>query len=473
MARAAAPCRHPAQPYSILNDVEQFAVGHLLCFWLSHIRGGRVRSLSHLRVAGAIVAVANGAMIGPMGPALRENLGSIGYGIGTGASIGGKRRRSGPARHPTLHTGRLFGRAESVGIHNKKSCPCGGNNTDRDCPKQKVSEAIQPFDHTSCRKATDLGQTRDHCHRLDKSGQIVFMAIVCEDLARYGIVLVPPSTAEYFELLADIEQRLQNRPAGSPPIKRDAISRIAEHDTSGSAILLNRAQVAIASIAYIWSFSGRRDGRLSPHSFSPGTNPSVLLPFGLDDRIRKVRAFWNTILPGSKRLITSDGSSFGDNTDVRPPAVDELWHGSFVSIGGGSGSHESQPVKLTLDGIFFVDGGFAGPNRLGAWEHTVFAAEAYLNCAALAQEASRHGTPPAEFFTEVQTLTGQMDERMPPPPHRPNLESAAPDPEPIRTYQLQVVGGRVLAMRKRLGDEAAMAAVEAWADAPVPKFYRL
>ena len=78
------------------------------------------------------------------------------------------------------------------------------------------------------------------------------MTLVCEDLARYGVVLVPPSTTEYFELLADIEQRLQNRPAGSPPIKNDAISRIAEHDTSGSAILLNRAQVAIASTAFIW-----------------------------------------------------------------------------------------------------------------------------------------------------------------------------------------------------------------------------
>ena len=67
------------------------------------------------------------------------------------------------------------------------------------------------------------------------------------------------------------------------------------------------------------------------------------------------------------------------------------------------------------------------PNHLWSWEYTVFAAEAHLNCAALAQEARRQGTPPAEFFD----------------------------------------------MRKRLGDEAASAAIEAWANAPVPKFYRL
>lgn len=38
------------------------------------------------------------------------------------------------------------------------------------------------------------------------------MALVCEDLACYGVVLIPPSTKKYFELLADIERRLQIRP---------------------------------------------------------------------------------------------------------------------------------------------------------------------------------------------------------------------------------------------------------------------
>jgi hypothetical protein len=109
------------------------------------------------------------------------------------------------------------------------------------------------------------------------------MALVSEDLARYGVVLIPPSRTEYFELLADIEQRLQNRPQGSPPVSDKAISRISEHDTSGSAILLNRAPVAIASLAYIWSF--------------PGTNPSVLLPFGLKDGSRSFDAFWHTFSP--------------------------------------------------------------------------------------------------------------------------------------------------------------------------------
>jgi len=263
------------------------------------------------------------------------------------------------------------------------------------------------------------------------------MALVCEDLARHGVVLVP---------IAD------NDPIGS-----------------GSALLINRAQVAIASIAFVWSIPGR-NGRPLPHSFSPGTNPSVLLPFGLDDRMGKVHAYRNTILPGSKRLMKSDGSLLGDNTDVRPPAADELWHGGFVSMGGGSRRDVAEPLKLTLDGVFFVDGGFAGPNCLYSWEATVSAAEGHLKCAALAREVRSKRTPLDEFFARVQTLTGQTDDgRMPPPLHLPNLES----PAPVGRYQLQMVGRRVLDMRKRLGDEGAMAQVEAWADAPVPQFYKL
>jgi hypothetical protein len=222
-------------------------------------------------------------------------------------------------------------------------------------------------------------------------------------LARYGVVLIPPSTETYFELLADIERRLQIRAKGSPPVENDGISRTSEHDTGGSAILLNRAQVAIASVAYIWSCRNR-NGRIIPHQFSPGTSVSVLLPFGLNDRVRKFDAFWNTIFPGSKRLMTADGHWYGDNTDVRGAAEDELWQGGFVSTSGGSRNDLDEPAKLTLDGVFFVDGGFAGPNRLGAWEHTVFAAEAHLVCAALAREAREKGTPPDVFFVQVQRL---------------------------------------------------------------------
>jgi hypothetical protein len=296
------------------------------------------------------------------------------------------------------------------------------------------------------------------------------MALVCEDLARYGVVLIPPSTTEYFDLLPDIERSVQNRPKGAPPVRADAISRISEHEPNGSAILVNRAEVAIAALAYVWSFPGR-GGRVLPRNRTMGTNASELLPFGLDDRTRKFNAYWDTIFPGSKRLLMRDGSQFGDNTDVRPPAADELWHGGFGMGFGGSSHDVSDPLKLTLDGVFFVDGGFAGPNRLGSWEQTVFAAEAYLDYAAMAREARSKGTPPSDFFLQVQALTGQSDPPLMPPPRPPTRsESGAPDPEPIRKYERLMVGWGIL-MSKR--DEAARARIEAWADSPVPKFHKL
>ena len=36
-----------------------------------------------------------------------------------------------------------------------------------------------------------------------------------------------------------------------------------------------------------------------------------------------------------------------------------------------------------------------------------------------------------------------------------------------------MVGWHILNLRKSLGDETAVARIEAWADAPVPKFHKL
>jgi hypothetical protein len=289
------------------------------------------------------------------------------------------------------------------------------------------------------------------------------MPLICEDLADFGVVLLPPSTTEYFELLADIERRLETSPEGSPPIEKDAISRVSEHDTNRCAILLNKAQVAIASVAYVWVNTG---------TFLPGTNPSVLLPFGLDPRSLKINAYWSTIFPGSKRLMMCDGSCFGDNSDVRPPAADEL-AGEWDWCRGGS-RRDRVPEKLTLDGVFFLDGGFAGPNRLGSWEDTVAAAEAHLAIAVLARETRTKGDPPAQFFDQVHAITGQVsEERRPPFPFARLRQAKPPDPEEFGKYARQMAGSRVASMRKSLGDEAELERVAAWADAPVPKFHKL
>jgi hypothetical protein len=280
------------------------------------------------------------------------------------------------------------------------------------------------------------------------------MALLCHDLADHGIVLVAPHAPEYQDFLDDIEQRHQARPT--------------ENFTTanGSAILLNRANLSIIAIAYTWAFQNRHGRTIFRHVL-PGRSPSILLPFGLDDRVRKIRTFWNTIFPGSKRLMTSEGGWYGDNTDVRQPEDGELWPGGF-GTGVCSARMPDEPQSLTLDGVFFEDGGFVGPNRLGAWEHIVYAAEARLACAALAREARWQPAPANSFFDHVRELTGHTDQRpIPPPPSGP------PDPESIHRYERQVVGYRIHAMRERAGDERTILTIDAWNNVPAPGLHML
>jgi hypothetical protein len=308
------------------------------------------------------------------------------------------------------------------------------------------------------------------------------MALFCEDLSAYGVVLIPPGSQQYFDLLADIELRLQNRPQGSPPLLPNTLSRIGEHDTSGSAILVNRAKVAIANLAYFWSFR-LSNGRVVTSSYRQGAGPSILLPFLQHERIKKFDAYWNRIFPGSKRLIIFEGGIYGDNTDVRPPAPDELSAGGGFSLGRGGGGNNGEPFKLTLDGVFFIDGGFAGPNQLGSWDHLIAAREAYLSASALARSAPQTPAGRADFFARMDKLSGlDADPRreipsalapLPPRPPRPPSRASGPDRESIREYEQQSVARTALRMRNGQGDAAAITAIAAWQDMPSPEPHRL
>src|SRR5579871_1314475 len=297
------------------------------------------------------------------------------------------------------------------------------------------------------------------------------MALICEDLSSYGVVLITPDSQQYFDLLADIERRLQNRPVGAPPIGYAAVSRVSEHDTSGSAILVNRGKVAIAAVGYVW-FRRLPNGNVATSSRSPGTNPSVLLPFLQRPQSRKFDAYWHTIFPGSKRLITLDGDMYGDNTDVRPPASDELLTGGF-GTGSGRGSNDGEPFKLTLDGVFFVDGKFAGKDQLGSWDQLVASREAYLSVSDLARR-----TPASEFFAQMDRLSGLDKDReramrsalAPLPPRRLPPGS---DIESIREYQRQCAARTALRMRNAQGEAAAVVAIARWLDIPGPELHRL
>lgn len=171
---------------------------------------------------------------------------------------------------------------------------------------------------------------------------------------------------------------------------------------------------------------------------------------------------------------------YGDNTDIQPPAPDELSANVAFGVGGG-GSNNGEPFKLTLDGVFFIDGGFAGPNQLGSWDHLVAAREAYLSASALARSALQTPALQADFFAHMNKLSGVDTDPQrnippalaPPPPPPPPPARNGPDRESILKYQQQTVAGTALRMRNAQGDAAAIRAIAAWQDVPSPEPHRL
>jgi hypothetical protein len=288
-----------------------------------------------------------------------------------------------------------------------------------------------------------------------------------EDLPQHGVVLIPPSAPEFQGLVAEIRGRLDHPVAGSPPALPHA--RLAA-DQTPAAILVNQAPQGIASIFQVWTFA-EPDGRTPTRSIGGGINSSVLLPFGLDDRLLKLYGYWHVILPGSKRIVTLDGDLQGDNSDVRPPAPDEMWTGGIMGgFGGGNRARSLENVTLTLDGVFFADGGFAGPNRGRLWEQTVFAAEASTEAATLARRLHDQGVPAARILDEIRTALGSPgDSPGPPPP--PRLGSWTS--EQYRQWTREAVWQRIGMTRTHSGDDRALYVVLGWQDARVPNFRKL
>jgi hypothetical protein len=292
----------------------------------------------------------------------------------------------------------------------------------------------------------------------------------CEDLPEHGLVLVPPSSKDYDPLLSDIQRRLADPVDGSPPLPEQFRPRIVPEDRPTSAILLNRSPKSIAALQVIWRFeteTGRsyRDsqGILSPRG--------LLLPFDRpNDAQLQLYGYWNSILPGSRRYLGKSGM-VGDNTDVRLPAEQEKWRGGILA-GGGHGSVTGRDpirqVTLVLDGVFFLDGEFVGPNAEKLFERSVADAEAHLIVARIAKEGHNKGLPPRDILAEIEQATG-------PAPERPSMDlafrNAGASQEDFRRAALQTLAFQ-LALRSRSrqtpNEEQTVFMVLAWNDTVLP-----
>lgn len=291
-----------------------------------------------------------------------------------------------------------------------------------------------------------------------------------EDLPQFGVMLVPPSAPEFAALAAEIQTRIEKPVTGSPPLPPKRYV-----DDGPGMILRNRATQAIAALAWVWT-TETADGRRWPSYTSMiGGGPSLLAPFGLDDRLRKLYGYWHTVLPGSKRLIRGN-QLLGDNSDVRPPREDEIWKGGFVTGGGLGGARLRSPVvrvTLALDGVFFLDGGFAGPDLTHGFDRVSANVNAHLEVGRIAREGHSAGLTPAAIFDKIEAGTGPGRGLAPPP--RPPRPGAPVDPEELRRTSLQDLATQIAMTRQHglLSDDRYILMLMSWADTPVANLRRL
>jgi hypothetical protein len=215
------------------------------------------------------------------------------------------------------------------------------------------------------------------------------MEFRCEDLAEHGLQLVPPSSAEYEALLSDVQRRMEIAKPGFPPMPNPFRNPLPERDRNTAAILLNRSGQGIVAMRFVWRFEGGpeqvciRSGTVLPcPQMFPLNWPANFLAPG--------------IMPGSKRYLAC-GYAFGDNSDVLP-ALKQWKLPEFSEIEEHGSTPEPDQASLSLDGVFFADGAFAGANRYHLWEQVVFAAEERRSIGELAQDGALLERRPRWFW---------------------------------------------------------------------------
>jgi hypothetical protein len=298
------------------------------------------------------------------------------------------------------------------------------------------------------------------------------MEFRCEDLPQYGLRLAGPSSPDYAAALADLRRHSDQPVSGSPPRPEQFRTHISQEDSSTSAILFNQSKKTIAALQVVWRFETitGHTPRHSRHLLSPQV---LLLPFGNPPGSLKVLGYWHAILPGSKRYLSQSGM-VGDNTDVRPPAPEERWpgKGGIFGIGRSGGMNLRDPVTqitLSLDGVFFLDGEFVGPNREGLFEETVAVAEAHMLVGKIAREGHDSGRPAAQILAEIEKTTGPAPEEFHGSPGA--LQNGA-KPEEFRQWALQQLAEQFAQEREfpHYSDENQVIGIMGWTETVLPHF---
>ena len=260
------------------------------------------------------------------------------------------------------------------------------------------------------------------------------MTFRCEDLRERGLIFIPNTAPEYDPLLEDIQRRIEDPPPGAiDPDKR-----------CSSAILLNQAGMTVVSFVVAWRYE-QEDGQLIT---GRRTCNDVI-----GQRPSNSMDYWNHILDGSKRYIGEDGKA-GDNSDVRPPAPEEVPKSGGAGSGGGTGRSSLGVISVTLalTGAFFSAGEFAGFESSTLWRRTSARVAAWREVGDLLRDGLG--------FDRVEAFTGAAGTRPPPP-------------RDVTGHARWNCAGAVARHRELFGDEAASERLISYIENDLPALRRL
>ena len=295
-------------------------------------------------------------------------------------------------------------------------------------------------------------------------------AFSCQDIRDRGLRLVSPADSEFGSLLEDIRRRTA---APHPSIAVLPWPSIPA-DLEFAAILRNQSGHAIAALALEWRFE-EADGRQTAHQIVSAFAKQLLVPHGLAPEFLRMTRYWSSIRPGSKRLLAG-AEMFGENTDARAPEPGEIPFGIGLGSSGGAAAGwlppagELREVVLAIDGCFFDNGEFVGPNRCRLWEQVCYEAEVMLEIAGMARAGRQRGLNSADVLAEIASFLGPPDDlRL----ERNRTGPGMDEPEQFRETERGNLAFWLHHTLEHTGNEATLTQLLAWLEFPCPQLKRV
>ena len=280
------------------------------------------------------------------------------------------------------------------------------------------------------------------------------MELVIEDLGLDGIWLIGPNSRYFDQWLGEILDR-----TGDAPAHVDAAERPA------AAILVNGSGKDIAAWTLIWRFE-KTNGTSSHRTHSHGIAicPSLLLPFGLQESDLRTIHHRMTIMAGSKRYV-GGGRVVGDNRDVQMDGTPGLPHERDRGRRHPVDWREVRRATLSLDGVFFTDGEFLGPDEAGSWSRVTSEAAVHAETARMACDGIARGEPANVILDAICAAVADEPADQPKAGLRIGLRNKF-------RYTRQDEARMVETYRRHTGDEETLARLAKWQGVALPEFRR-